>query len=369
MGRLDGNTGDIDDELMSRLNAANQQMSESNAKRAMEEAIASNGRTQGIKRQRKAPEVDDSFDAFDDSALESLDESDDIQLEESELSNRRRPRRDEFESPRRRSMQEEEFESPRRRPRREEEEFEAPRRRPRREEESEEVPNRRRPRQEEPELDVPDDFSLDDEEDSGPISLDRPQKTGRRRPMMDEDDEEFVPRKRSKKSVGGILSKIHLQPKYVAIIIAVVAFFIIGSFLDSKSSDDETMAQLDDVENSIEMVTSDKGVSENESTETSEVGGSAATTVERGELLNDTSVSYSKEVYDDEIAVSKFLEFRGASCIPKFMGYSDVLQREIEFQVSAEDYNKYLNGVKINVTYRALEKDGITYVTDIKIKK
>lgn len=355
MGRLDGNTGDIDDELMSRLNAANQQMSESNAKRAMEEAIETDERTRGIRRQRRSREVDDSFDVFDDSALESLDESDDIQLEESELSNRRRPRRDEFESPRRRSMQEEEFE--------------APRRRPRREEEPEEIPNRRRPRQEEPELDVPDDFSLDDEEDSGPISLDRPQKTGRRRPMMDEDDEEFVPKKRSKKSVGGILSKIHLQPKYVAIIIAVIAFFIIGSFLDSKSSDDETMAQLDDVENSIEMVTSDKSISEDESTETSAVGGSAATTVERGELLNDTSVSYSKEVYDDEIAVSKFLEFRGASCIPKFMGYSDVLQREIEFQVSAEDYNKYLNGVKINITYRALEKDGITYVTDIKIKK
>ena len=33
------------------------------------------------------------------------------------------------------------------------------------------------------------------------------------------------------------------------------------------------------------------------------------------------------------------------------------------------DYNKYLNGVKINITYRALEKDGITYVTDIQIKK
>ena len=49
---------------------------------------------------------------------------------------------------------------------------------------------------------------------------------------MDEDDEEFVPRKRSKKAGGSILDQIHLQPKYVAIIVAIIAFFAIGAFLD-----------------------------------------------------------------------------------------------------------------------------------------
>lgn len=254
------------------------------------------------------------------------------------------------------------------------------------EEEKDESPRMESRRRESPNRRVnPDDFDeprrrpkYSEEDDS--ISIDRPQRS-RRRPMMEEDEEEFVPRKRRKVNSGSILEKIHLQPKYVAIIVAVIAFFGIGAFLDNKTGGKGSEVSQEVVPSSQENVEStDSGSSafeqsgnESEETDNEEYiessGSSGSSTVERGELYNDTKVSFSKEVYDDSISVSKFLEFRGASCIPKFVGYSDVLEREIEFQVTPDEYNSYLNGVRIDVTYRALEKDGITYVTDIKIKK
>ena len=100
---------------------------------------------------------------------------------------------------------------------------------------------------------------------------------------------------------------------------------------------------------------------------TEETTGVSGTTVERGVIINDTELAFSKDWYDDSISINKFIEFRGGSCIPKIMGYSSVLGKEIEFNVSASEYNKYLNGAKINIQYRAVENEGVTYVTDIKI--
>lgn len=226
--------------------------------------------------------------------------------------------------------------------------------------------------------DMPNEF-LDDEEaesSSGPLSIDRPQEP-RRRPAMDDDDEDFKPKKRKKVDGESILSKIKLKPKYIAIIIGVVVFFALGAFLD-KTQNDSNNELLQDVDmdamsgntsgsaSESDYAEESEGVAESESSQqvTTIEGG---TSVERGELYNDTTVEYSKDVYGDEIAVSKFLEIRGGSCIPKFMGYSSVLGKEIEFQVSPSTYNKYLNGVKINIEYRSVQKDGVTYVTDIKI--
>lgn len=224
--------------------------------------------------------------------------------------------------------------------------------------------------------DLSKDFLSDGDEDEGnrsPMSIDRPS-TPRRRPSMDdEDDEDYIPRKRKKNLDSSFLSNLNLKPKYVAVIVGVIAFFVIGSILDKKqkNSDSDLMKTLNS-NSSVELTeTSEKDNQQDTSNNYTQstyvdVG---ETTVDRGTIYNDTTISYSKELYEDEIAVSKFLEFRGASCIPKFMGYSEVLEREIEFQVSPDDYNRYLNGVKINIVYRALEKDGITYVTDIKIRQ
>lgn len=347
MGRPDRNIGEIDDDLFSKLNDLSNDMKAEEERRSRVDADSGLDRPDLGERRNRRSQGEEGFSAFDDAPNISSDLDPDfgmdldIEIEEDEPPSRRRSRVDFDEpKPRRRTASQEDFEEPR--------------------------PDRSIDWEDD--TDIPNDFS---DEDTGPISLDQPQKSGRRRPMMDEDDEEFVPRKRSKKAGGSILDKIHLQPKYVAIIVAVIAFFAIGAFLDSGSKDSEGEDSIE-LKNT-ETIVSDVSGDTSETEEQEPLEGSSqvlgGTTVERGELLNDTSVSFSKEVYDDTIAVSKFLEFRGASCIPKFMGYSDVLQREIEFQVSAEDYNKYLNGVKINITYRALEKDGITYVTDIKIKK
>lgn len=346
MSRPDRNIGEIDDDLFSKLNDLSNDMKAEEERRSRADEANLDESDLGERRSRRSSR-EEGFSAFDDAQNISSDlDKDfgmdlDIEIEEDEPPNRRRNREDFDEpKPRRRDVSHEDFEEPR----------------------------RNRSRDWEDDMDIPNDFS---DEDTGPISLDQPQKSGRRRPMMDEDDEEFVPRKRSKKTGGSLLDKIHLQPKYVAIIVAIIAFFAIGAFLDSgsKDSEGEDSIELKNTETIVSDVSGDTSETEEQEPQESSSQGLGGTTVERGELLNDTSVSFSKEVYDDTIAVSKFLEFRGASCIPKFMGYSDVLEREIEFQVSAEDYNKYLNGVKINITYRALEKDGITYVTDIKIKK
>lgn len=343
MGRPDRNIGEMDDDLFSKLNDLSNDMKAEEERRSRADEDAGLDRPDLGERRGRRNSREEGFSAFDDAPndLEQDFGMDlDIEIEEDEPPNIRRQIDFDEPKPRRRTVSQEDFADTR----------------------------QSRGSNWEDDTDIPNDFS---DEDTGPISLDQPQKSGRRRPMMDEDDEEFVPRKRSKKTGGSILDKIHLQPKYVAIIVAIIAFFAIGAFLDSgsKDSEGEDSIELKNTETIVSDVSGNTTETEEEVQQESSSQSLGGTTVERGELLNDTSVSFSKEVYDDTIAVSKFLEFRGASCIPKFVGYSDVLQREIEFQVSAEDYNNYLNGVKINITYRALEKDGITYVTDIKIKK
>lgn len=243
-------------------------------------------------------------------------------------------------------------------------------------------------------LDSPNEYDYDDRK--GPLNIDRQERPApneqqsgrRRRPVLDDgpeerrtsvlDDGDIDEGGRGGFQLPGFLSNIRLSPKVIAILAVVVVVFVVGAFLDKKQGSTENKEQLNSSNNQVvEEQEKQEEQSNNSDSEDSNKSNSAEKyktsvaeeTVERGILSNDTVVKFSEDVYTDEIAISKFLEFRGASCIPKFVGYSEILEREIEFQVSASDYNKYLNGVKIGVEYRAIERDNITYVTDIKIIK
>ena len=229
-----------------------------------------------------------------------------------------------------------------------------------------------------------DDYDLGDFSD-GPVNLGQEQPSGRR-PIMEDDDDEYVPRRRRTRSSdsdgnGGLFSKIKIPPKYIAIGVGILVFILLGSFLEGKGGstgttlgDSEIVYQDGQVvevpvEETVEEASSGEVEDTGESQEyvTEETTGVSGATVERGVIINDTELAFSKDWYDDSISINKFIEFRGGSCIPKIMGYSSVLGKEIEFNVSASEYNKYLNGAKINIQYRAVENEGVTYVTDIKI--
>ena len=243
-------------------------------------------------------------------------------------------------------------------------------------------------------LDSPNEYDYDDRR--GPLNIDRQERPApneqqsgrRRRPVLDDgpeerrtsvlDDGDIDEGGRGGFQLPGFLSNIHLSPKVIAILAVVVVVFVVGAFLDKKQGSTENKEQLNSSNNQVveEQEKQEEQSNDSDSEDSNKSNSAekyktsvAEETVERGILSNDTVVKFSEDVYTDEIAISKFLEFRGASCIPKFVGYSEILEREIEFQVSASDYNKYLNGVKIGVEYRAIERDNITYVTDIKIIK
>lgn len=210
----------------------------------------------------------------------------------------------------------------------------------------------------------------DDREDEGPINIDRPREP-RRRPVLDDEDD-FAPRRRTRADGESFLSRIKIQPKYIAIIAGIIAFFILGKVLDSTSGDNQYSSIEYTEEGKSEEEVNDSGSEieyEDDTTESSNQyqGSIGGTSIERGEVVNDLTIKYSKEYFADEISVSKFMEFRGGSCIPKIMGYSEILGREIEFQVSPKEYNSYLNGVRIKIEYRTVEYNGVLYVTDIKI--
>lgn len=344
-------------------------------------------------------------DPFDQEPVGQLGEDDD----ELEMSPRRRRRRrnsvDEdmeidisevSESPRRRREVSEYEEVPRRPGRRVEEpedEYEEVPRRPRRrieepDDEYEETPRSPRPRVQEPEDDYEEtprrpgpsvgpgrpsrgeridgnmDLEDEDEDDnsSNPRSLDSPV-ANKRRPIMDddddEDDEEVV---KGKSKLPGFLKNIKIQPKYIAIIVGLIAFFIVGNILDDGS--DTTGSDL----NAVTGVSSSE-----EEVQESETGGqtgydSVGEPIERGYVDNSTQMEYSKDVYTEELTITKFIEYRGASAIPKFMAHSDILNNDIEFVVSPQTYNKFMNGARITVEYRSVIVNDYTYVTDIKIR-
>lgn len=210
-----------------------------------------------------------------------------------------------------------------------------------------------------------DDMDLEDENDNSynPRSLDSPVSSKRRPIMDDEDDDEEIVKGKSK--LHEFIRNIKIQPKYIAIIVGLIAFFIVGSFLDDGS--DTTGSDLNDITG---ISSGEEDIKESQSEGTGGQTGydSIGEPIERGYVDNSTQMEYSKDTYDEEVTITKFIEYRGASAIPKFMAHSGILNNDIEFVVSPQTYNKFMNGAKVIIEYRSVIVNDYTYVTDIKIR-
>lgn len=95
--------------------------------------------------------------------------------------------------------------------------------------------------------------------------------------------------------------------------------------------------------------------------------GAGVLNLEKGTVITNPMINYDVTVYQDQISINKFLEIKEGSITPKFVGIAKHLGKEIEFTVSMEDYNKYVNGVELTVTYVSIIVDQKQYVSDIKI--
>lgn len=95
--------------------------------------------------------------------------------------------------------------------------------------------------------------------------------------------------------------------------------------------------------------------------------GAGVLDLSKGKIITNPTLNYDTTVYQDQISINKFIEIKNGSLTPKFVGIAKHLGEEIEFNVSMEDYNKYVNGVELTITYVAVIVDQQTFVADIEI--
>lgn len=89
--------------------------------------------------------------------------------------------------------------------------------------------------------------------------------------------------------------------------------------------------------------------------------------VDRGILLSNTQINYADTVFTDTCVINKFIELRGGVALFKFRGTPEHFGKEIEFIVTAEDYNKYVNGVSLVIQYRVVNIQEVDYVIDVQL--
>lgn len=182
----------------------------------------------------------------------------------------------------------------------------------------------------------------------------------RRKRTVIQEDEEYESKQKNK-------------GKIIKILIAVGAILLVLSVLGNiKKSKSEKPA---DVQGSTQtVIVTATPVPSNEAVEPKvQVNANAPSSyssIERGYVTSQTEMDlYVDTIYEDTIDINKFIEIRGGVVLPKFRGKPDHLGKEIEFIVDLEIYNKFVNGVKLGITYQAVQIENELFVTNVKLKE
>ena len=191
----------------------------------------------------------------------------------------------------------------------------------------------------------------------------------------DEDEPEAETETRVQKNLKGIDKRKLIIIIGVATIVLVILGTVLGNISNKGTDNTETNSSANTSVNNQKPVTQSNGEVNNTIVTptpipTNDNKLSSYQSIDRGFQASVTSMELkSDEVYDDTIDINKFIEIRGGVVIPKFKGVADHLGKEIEFVVDMSQYNKYVNGVKLSITYSAILVNGELYVTNVQLKE